>query len=57
MQFPSPTRIRVPSQKFEVLHGNPHIIGTIDGSYILIFVHVIGGDDYYCSMSFHSALL
>ena len=57
MQFPSPALLRFPSQKYVVLHGIPHIIGTVDGSHIMIFVHVIGGNDYYYNMSFHSTIL
>ena len=57
VQFPSPARFRVLAQEFEALHGIPHIIGAIDGSHIPILAPVIGGEDYYCRKSFHSALL
>ena len=35
----------------------PYIIGAIDGSHISILAPIIGGEDYYCRKSFHSAIL
>ena len=57
VQFPNPARFRILALEFEALHEIPYIIGAIDGSHIPILAHVIGGDDYYCRKSFHSALL
>ena len=39
------------------MHGIPYIIGAIDGSHILVLAPIIGGEDYYCMKSFHSAIL
>ena len=39
------------------MHGIPYIIGAIDGSHILVLTPIIGGEDYYCRKSFHSAIL
>jgi hypothetical protein len=39
------------------LHGIPYIIGAIDGSHIPVLAPLIGGQNYYCRMSFHSAIL
>jgi hypothetical protein len=50
-------RLRVLAKDFERLHNIPYIIGAIDGSHIPVLAPVIGGEDYYCRKSFHSALL
>jgi hypothetical protein len=57
VQTPSKSQFRVLASKFEELHGIPYIIGAIDGSHILVLAPIIGGEDYYCRRSFHSAIL
>ena len=57
VQTPSESQFRVLASKFEQLHGIPYIIGAIDGSHILVLAPIIGGEDYYCRKSFHSAIL
>ena len=57
VQTPSESQFRVLASRFEKLHGIPYIIGAIDGSHIPVLAPVIGGQDYYCRKSFHSAIL
>lgn len=57
VQFPSEVQFRVLVAEFQALHGIPYIVGAIDGSHIPILAPLIGGEDYYCRKSFHSALL
>jgi hypothetical protein len=57
IQTPYENRLRVLAKYFERLHNIPYIIGAIDGSHIPVLAPVIGGEDYYCRKSFHSALL
>lgn len=57
VQFPSESQFRVLASQFEALHGIPYIVGAIDGSHIPVLAPVIGGEDYYCRKSFHSAIL
>lgn len=57
VQIPNENRFRVLARDFERLHNIPYIIGAIDGSHIPVLAPVIGGEDYYCRKSFHSALL
>jgi hypothetical protein len=57
VQIPSPARDRVLAQEFEVLHVISYIIIDIDGLHILILAPMIGGENCYCSKSFHSPLL
>jgi len=57
VQTPSESQFRVLASLFEKLHGIPYIIGAIDGSHIPVLAPVIGGEDYYCRKSFHSAIL
>ncbi len=57
IQIPNENRLRVLANEFEKLHNIPYIIGAIDGSHIPVLAPVIGGEDYYCRKSFHSALL
>jgi hypothetical protein len=57
IQIPNENRLRVLAKEFEKLHNIPYIIGAIDGSHIPVLAPVIGGEDYYCRKSFHSALL
>jgi hypothetical protein len=57
IQTPNKNRLRVLAKDFERLHNIPYIIGAIDGSHIPMLAPVIGGEDYYCRKSFHSALL
>ncbi len=57
IQVPNKNRFRVFAKEFERLHNIPYIIGAIDGSHIPVLAPVIGGEDYYCRKSFHSALL
>ena len=42
---------------FEKLHDIPYIICAIDGSHIHVLAPLIGGQDYYCRLSFHSAIM
>ena len=57
IQIPNEDKFRVLARDFERLHNIPYIIGPIDGSHIPVLAPVIGGEDYYCRKSFHSALL
>ena len=57
VQFLNLARFRVLAQDFEVLPGISYIVGVIDGSYIPILAHVIGGDTYYCRKPFHYVFL
>jgi hypothetical protein len=57
VQFPNPAQFRILAQEFKALNGIPYIIEAVDGSHIPILAPVIGGEDYYCRKSFHSALL
>ena len=57
VQTPNESQFRVIASRFEQLHGIPYIIGAIDGSHIPVLAPVIGGEDYYCRKSFHSAIL
>jgi hypothetical protein len=57
VQIPSESQFRVFASRFEKLHDIPYIIGAIDGSHIHVLAPVIGGQDYYCIKSFHSAIL
>lgn len=57
IQVPNENKFRVLAKEFERLHNIPYIIRAIDGSHIPVLAPVIGGEDYYCRKSFHSALL
>jgi hypothetical protein len=57
IQTPNKNRLRILAKDFERLHNIPYIIGAIDGSHISVLAPIIGGEDYYCHKSFHSALL
>ena len=57
VKFPSESKLRKLARDFEALHDIPYVVGAIDGSHIPILAPVIGGEDYYCRKSFHSALL
>jgi hypothetical protein len=48
---------RILAKDFERLHNIHYIIGAIDNSHTPVLALVIGGKDYYCHKSFHSALL
>jgi hypothetical protein len=43
VQFSNEPQFKVLSKKYNTLHGIPHIIGIIDGSYIPIQTLIIGG--------------
>jgi hypothetical protein len=43
VQFLSESQFKVLTSQFEALHGIPYIVGTIDGSHILVLVPMIGG--------------
>ena len=55
VQVPSLVRFRFLAQKFEALHGIAYIIGTIDGSHILILAPVFGRENWI--ISFHLVLI
>lgn len=57
VHMPSESQFRVLTRKFEALHGIPYIVGAIDGSHIVALAPMVGGKDYYCRKSFHSAIL
>jgi hypothetical protein len=57
VQFPNESQFKVLASQFEALHEIPYIVGAIDGSHIPVSALVIGGEDYYCWKSFHSAIL
>ena len=57
VQMPSESQFRVLAREFEALHGIPYIIGAIDGLHIAVLAPMVGGEDYYCRKSFHSAIL
>lgn len=57
MQFSSPIWFRALAQEFEALHVIPYNLIEVDGLHILILEPMIGGENYYCSKSFHSPLL
>ena len=57
VQTPSESQFRVLASRFEKSHGIHYIIGAINGSHIHILAPLIGGQDYYCRKSFHSAIL
>lgn len=48
VHFPIATRFKVLAcQEFEALHGNPHIIGIINGFHIRILASIIEGQHYF----------
>jgi len=57
VKFPNEFKLQKLARDFEALHDIPYVVGAIDGSHILILAPVVGGEDYYCRKSFHSALL
>ena len=57
VQMPSESQFRILAKQFEALHGIPYIVGAIDGSHIAVLAPIVGGEDYYCRKSFHSAIL
>jgi hypothetical protein len=54
--FMNPTTIRIKQMisKFEALHQIPYIIGTIDGTHILIIVPSTDLGSYHCRKGFYS---
>jgi hypothetical protein len=57
VQTTSESQFKILASRFEKLYDISYIIGAIDGSHILVLAPVIGGQDYYCRMSFHSTIL
>ena len=57
IRWPSSSRFKDISQRFEALHEIPYIVGAIDGSHIPIIAPAQHAPDYYCRKSFHSVLL
>ena len=56
VQTPSESQFRVLASRFEKLHIIPYIIDAVDGSHISVLAPLLGGQDYYCRKSFHSAI-
>ena len=57
IRWPSPSRFKDISQRFEALHEIPYIVGAIDGSHIPIIALAQHAPDYYCRKGFHLVLL
>ena len=57
VQTSSESQFRILASKFQKLHKILYFIDAIDGSHILVLAPIIGGDDYYCKMSFYSVIL
>lgn len=55
--FPSESQFRVLAYDFEVIHGNPYIVGAIDDSHTQFLAPIICGKAYCYQKFFHSAIL
>jgi len=42
---------------FECLHGNPYILGAINGNYVPIITPKVDPKSYYCQKKFYSTLI
>jgi hypothetical protein len=57
IQIPKEIRFRVVAKEVERLYNILYIIEVIEVLHIHVLAPIIGGEDYYCRKSFHSALL
>ena len=57
IQIPKEIKFRVLAKEVEGLYNILYIIEVIEGLHIHVLAPIIGGEDYYCCKSFHSALL
>jgi hypothetical protein len=54
---PTTIKIKQMISKFEALHYIPYVIGTTDGTHILIIVPCTDLGSYHCRKGFYSCLL